>query len=110
MPNFRFGCFLAKYFHSTVHIKKTYEKYFLDVFNMAMKEAVQACRNRENPVIRFKTPEELKSVMDFSLSSLGSDHQELLRLCHGTLENSVLTGERFLLNTIQVPTCFCLFF
>ena len=69
---------------------------FLDVFNMAMEKVVKACRDRTNPVVRFKTPEELLKTMDFSLSLKGVAHSDLIDLCSQTIENSVLTGKYFM--------------
>ena len=60
-----------------------------------MEKVVKACRDRTNPVVTFKTPVELQKAMDFSLSSKGVAHSDLIDLCNQTVENSVLTGKEF---------------
>ena len=64
-----------------------------DIFEMAMKQVVQGCRDRNNPVIKFKTPEELQSLINFQLTSDGVEHSELLQLCNKAIDHSVLTGK-----------------
>ena len=59
---------------------------------MVMKQVVQACRDRKNPVIRFKTPEDLQSLIDFGLGANGVEHSKLLELCSKVIDHSVLTG------------------
>ncbi|CAK8678895.1 cysteine sulfinic acid decarboxylase-like isoform X3 [Clavelina lepadiformis] len=63
-----------------------------DVFNLTMKMAVSASRNRDNPVVRFKTPEVLERELNFGLSTDGVDNSELLHICEKVFENSVLVG------------------
>ena len=60
-----------------------------------MEKVVKACRDRSNPVMRFKTPKELQKEMDFSLPSKGVTHSDLIDLCNQTIENSILTGKYF---------------
>ena len=57
-----------------------------------MKMAVSASRNRDNPVVRFKTPEVLERELNFGLSTDGVDNSELLHICVKVFENSVLVG------------------
>jgi len=73
---------------------------------MVMKQVVQACRDRSNPVVKFKTPDELQSLIDFRLGTNGVEHSELLKLCSKAIDHSVLTGNvalscKFIISNFQ---------
>ena len=58
-----------------------------------MKDVVQYSRDRSNPVIKFKTPEQLLETIDYSLSKEGTDNEKLLELCEKVVEHSQKTGK-----------------
>ena len=59
---------------------------------MCMKDAVEASRDRSNPVIEFKTPEELLKIIDFKLTSEGASNKKLLEECEKVIKFSQKTG------------------
>ena len=63
---------------------------------------VQGCRDRSNPVIKFKTPEELQKCINFQLSSEGVDHSELLKLSSSVIDNSARTGRQHLVKMAKL--------
>nr|XP_009858609.1 cysteine sulfinic acid decarboxylase isoform X1 [Ciona intestinalis] len=68
------------------------DKFITDVFEMCMKRVVQGTRDRNTPVVNFKTPEELKELVDFDLTTDGNHREDLLSLCEKVFDYSVLTG------------------
>ena len=58
-----------------------------------MKDVVQYSRDRSNPVIKFKTPEQLLETIDYSLSKEGTGNEKLLELCEKVVEHSQKTGK-----------------
>ena len=76
----------------------------LDVFDMSMKKVVEASRDRNTPVIRFKQADEIKKIIDFDLPQTPVSHEELLSTCEKVCEYSVLTG-----NTFFMYILYCMF-
>lgn len=76
------------------------DKFLSDVFQMCMSDVIRASRDCSGPVIRFKTPEELMSVIEYDLGEEGEPegNGKLLELCGKIVEHSMKTGHPHFFN------------
>ncbi|BAX81766.1 pyridoxal phosphate-dependent decarboxylase family protein [Labilibaculum antarcticum] len=61
---------------------------------------IQENQNDSQPVVKFKSPEELKEVFDFKVGENGVSENEFLELLDKYLEYSVRTGNKQFLNQL----------
>jgi len=80
------------------------DKFLSDVFQLCMRDVVQFSRERSNPVIKFKTPEQLLETIDYSLSKEGCGNEKLLELCEKVVEHSQKTGHPYFFNQMYGGT------
>ncbi|MBL4939071.1 MAG: hypothetical protein JKY16_02090 [Lutibacter sp.] len=65
-----------------------------------IKDYLDGNKEISRPVVKFKTPAELKKVIDFEIDNSGVSEQEFLELIDKYLEYSVKTGNKQFLNQL----------
>jgi len=65
-----------------------------------IKNYLESNTNTNKPIVQFKTPSELKEVIDFKVDKNGVSEQEFLELVDKYLEYSVKTGDKQFLNQL----------
>ena len=68
------------------------DEFLTAVFNLSLNEVMKKGKEREEPVIRFKTPEELKKILSLELEDEPQNHETLLKYCVDVVKYSVKTG------------------
>lgn len=71
---------------------KSVDEFLKEVIDMAMDEGFRDQKNRKTPVVRFKSPDELKDIFDLELRDEGVNHESLLAACRDVFKYSVKTG------------------
>lgn len=70
----------------------TNQHYFLtELFELMLADGLDKAKNRENKIIKFKHPKELKKLLDLDITQPTSDDQ-LLLACGDIIKYSVKTG------------------
>lgn len=54
---------------------------------------VNACNNRDEKILEFHHPEEMKNLLDFDINEKGVSLQQLIVDCATTMKYQVKTGE-----------------
>ncbi len=65
-----------------------------------IKKYLNSNNNTTQPIVTFKTPSELKEVIDFKIDKKGVTKQEFLELIDNYLEYSVKTGNKQFMNQL----------
>ena len=85
----------------TIPKREKHEQFLRDAFEIIMREGLFEGLSRDQPVLRFHLPEEMKKIID---TGLGQDpvenHQELLHLIELVLKYSVKTGHPHFVNQL----------
>nr|NP_001027786.1 cysteine sulfinic acid decarboxylase [Ciona intestinalis]BAB88855.1 cysteine sulfinic acid decarboxylase [Ciona intestinalis] len=68
------------------------ETFLKSVFDLVLKEGVTEINDRTKPVINFKTPSELKQILDLAIPAKPASHAQLLEYCEQVFKYSVKTG------------------
>lgn len=88
-------------FYVTIPKREKHEKFFREAFEIILKEALFDGLSRDEPVVRFQLPEEMKKIIN---TELGQDpvenQQELLKLMEQVIKNSVKTGHPYFVNQL----------
>lgn len=62
---------------------------------------VNACNNRDEKILEFHHPEEMKTLLDFDINENGAPLQQLIVDCATTLKYQVKTGESEYISNYQ---------
>lgn len=65
-----------------------------------IKDYLDSTKDTTQPIVKFKTPAELKNVIDFEVAQKGVSEQEFLELIDKYLEYSVKTGNKQFVNQL----------
>jgi len=65
-----------------------------------IKKYIDNNNDTSQPIVEFKTPKELKKVIDFEINHIGVSEQDFLRLIDKYLEYSVKTGNKQFVNQL----------
>lgn len=76
------------------------EKFLRNVFDSVLSGAVFDGTARENKVLEWTDPEEMKKKFDMSLKDEGDSDEELLKLANQTIKYSVKTGHPYFVNQL----------
>lgn len=79
---------------------RSHEKFLRTVFDTVLNAAVIDGNRRENKVLEWTDPEEMKKKFDMSLKDEGDSDEELLRLANETIKYSVKTGHPYFVNQL----------
>lgn len=63
-----------------------------DIWKLSLEEGYSKVVNKQVPVVKFKTPQELGKIFDFNVADKGADHATLMSVCEKIIEYSVKTG------------------
>ena len=69
------------------------DEFLLSVFNLTLSEVLKKGKEREEPVVRFKKPDELKKLLSLEFEDRPQNHETLLRHCADVIKYSVKTGQ-----------------
>ncbi|KAL3284061.1 hypothetical protein HHI36_018229 [Cryptolaemus montrouzieri] len=81
-------------------IKERHELFIRKCVDILIKEAVFEATNRNNKVLNFRNPEDLKKLFHFELNDSPSTHEELFELIQDTIKYSVKTGHPYFVNQL----------
>ncbi|CAL8081098.1 unnamed protein product [Orchesella dallaii] len=88
-------------YYKTFPSKDLHEKFFHDVFDLILKEAIFEGVQRDKPVVRFKLPENLEKILHLKLGKTPVKTQEdLLDLLKEVMRYSVKTGHPYFINQL----------
>ncbi|CAB3379000.1 Hypothetical predicted protein [Cloeon dipterum] len=80
---------------------ETHHRAFLkDVLTLVLDEAVFKANRRGEPVIRWRLPQELLSLIDVQTRDQPASHEELLAAIKATIDFSVKTGHPMFINQL----------
>ena len=68
------------------------EEFLQSVFDLTIKEVLGKGKDRDEPVVRFQKPEELKKILNLTIQNEPQAHKNLLKQCSDILKYSVKTG------------------
>lgn len=77
-----------------------HETFVRDAVRLMLEQAVFRGTDRQNPVLNWKSPEQLQAAFDFKLNRSATTHDHLLRLIKDTIEHSVKTGHPYFINQL----------
>lgn len=85
----------------------TLDNFLQSVFDQSLKEVMKKGKDRNEPVVVFKKPEELKKILNLKINQNPLNHEELLKQCSDFLKYSVKTGMTLPINTfLDFMSCF----
>lgn len=88
-------------YYKTFPDKKIHEKFFRDVFDLILKEAIFDGVQRDKPVLRFRLPENLQTMLHLKLGKKPvSSQEDLLDLLKEVMKYSVKTGHPYFINQL----------
>ena len=77
-----------------------HSQFFHDVVDLLLKEAVFEGTQRNNLVVRWRNPQQLRGLFNFEPSDMPATHSELLHIIHDTVVFSVKTGHPYFINQL----------
>lgn len=77
-----------------------HEEFIKKSVELLLKQAVFDSTNRKSKVLEFKTPDQLKNILDFDISNHPSTHENLLKLLQQVIRFSVKTGHPYFVNQL----------
>jgi glutamate decarboxylase len=82
--------------------REKHEKFFRDAFEVILKGALFEGIQRDQPVLRFKLPADMKAELNLGLESSqgGATHEELLAFLEQVIKHSVKTGHPYFVNQL----------
>lgn len=79
---------------------RSHESFLRNLFENVLNNAIFDGNKRENKVLQWTDPEELKKQFDMSLKDEADSDEELLRLASETIKYSVKTGHPYFVNQL----------
>lgn len=80
--------------------KENHESFIRKCVDILLKEAVFEGTKRENQVVEWHSPEELRKLLDFSLRRSAVSHEELMTLMKNVIRYSVKVGHPYFANQL----------
>ena len=71
----------------------TVENFLQSVFDLTVREVLRKGKNRDEPVVRFQKPEDLKKILKLNIQDEPQSEEVLLQRCKDILKYSVKTGQ-----------------
>jgi len=71
---------------------KSVDKFVMEALDLIVMEGLHKGKDKNTPVINFKTPDELLDLIDFKVGEKPVSHDRLLELCKDVFRYSVKTG------------------
>ncbi|KAJ3660387.1 hypothetical protein Zmor_004837 [Zophobas morio] len=87
-------------FFESLPVREHHEDFIRQCVDVLVKEAVFEGTNRNNRVLNWKDPEELKRLMDFGLRRAPESHEQLLKILKDVVGYSVKTGHPYFVNQL----------
>ena len=84
----------------TATISEPIENFLQSVFRLTVTEVVKKGKDRSEPVVSFKTPEELQKLLRLDIQNEPQTHEALLKQCTDIIKYSVKTCKIQLLHCI----------
>ena len=78
--------------NETILTTMSLDEFLQSVFDLTMTEVIKKRKNRNEPVVKFKKPEELKKILSLRLKDEPQNHEALLKQCSDFIKYSVKTG------------------
>lgn len=86
-------------FESTPTIKE-HGEFIRNSVDLLLKHAVFEGTNRGNKVLEYRSPDQLKKLIDFGVENSPSTHDELTKLLREVIQYSVKTGHPYFVNQL----------
>ena len=86
--------------YESIPNRERHEKFLRKLIDEVLNRAVFDGTNRENKVVEFNNPEELKKKMDLALKAEPDTEETLLQLALDTIKYSVKTGHPYFVNQL----------
>lgn len=97
-PNAKMSNDASERFHSLPN--RSQEKFLRTLFDNVLNNAVFEGTKRENKVLEWTDPEEMKEKFDMTLKDEPDSDEELLKLANDTIKYSVKTGHPYFVNQL----------
>lgn len=86
--------------YESIPNRDRHEKFLRELIDQVLNKAVFDGTKRENKVVEFNSPEELKKKMDMTLKVEPDSEETLLQLALDTIKYSVKTGHPYFVNQL----------
>lgn len=86
--------------YETLPVRSVHEQFLHDAVSLILNTAVFNDLKRENKVLEWRQPEELKQILDLALKPDGDSDEKLLSLIADTIRYSVKTGHPYFVNQL----------
>lgn len=88
-------------FYKTYPERHVHEKFFRQVFEVILNDALFEGIKRDKPVVRFEQPQDLWKILHLKLGSEPApNHDVLLELLKDVVKYSVKTGHPYFINQL----------
>lgn len=88
-------------YYKTYPEREVHEKFFRDVFEIILKDALFEGIQRDQPVVRFEQPHDLWKILNLKLGrDPAHNHDVLLDLVKDVIKYSVKTGHPYFINQL----------
>lgn len=86
--------------YQSIPSRENHETFIKKCVDILLKEAVFEGTKRENRVVEWHSPDELRNLLDFSLRRSAVSHEELMSLMKGVIRYSVKVGHPYFANQL----------
>ena len=80
--------------------KIMHNAFLRECVDIVLENAIFKGSDRRNPVINFKSPQELQEVMDFTLTYSPSTHEKMVEHIKNVIKYSVKTSHPYFMNQL----------
>lgn len=80
--------------------KMSHDQWFRECVDAILEEVVFKGTDRKNKVVNWKSPDELKDVIDFAVDQLPNTHENLMEHIRNVMKYSVKTGHPYFMNQL----------
>lgn len=81
-------------------IGNMHNAFLRECVDIILENAIFKGSDRRNPVVNFKSPQELKKAMDFTLNHSNSTHEKMVQHIKNVIKYSVKTGHPYFMNQL----------
>lgn len=80
--------------------KMLHDQWFRECVDVVLEEVVFKGTDRKNKVVNWKSPDELKDVIDFAVKRSPGTHENLMQHIRNIVKYSVKTGHPYFMNQL----------